>query len=69
VAEETAPQGSGLHGLLTIWRRRQWLAILVFAVPMSAGASLIVFLPNIYRSTATVLVDRQQVPESFVQSP
>jgi len=68
VAEETAPQGSGLHGLLTIWRRRQWLAILVFAVPMSAGASLIVFLPNIYRSTATVLVDRQQVPESFVQS-
>jgi len=67
VAEET-PQGSGLQGLLPLWRRRQWLAILVFAVPMSAGASLIAFLPNIYRSTATVLVDRQQVPESFVQS-
>ena len=68
MAEETAPRGSGLQGLLTIWRRRQWLAILVFAVPMSAGASLIASLPNIYRSTATVLVDRQQVPESFVQS-
>ena len=67
MADET-PQGFGLQGLLPLWRRRQWLAILVFAVPMSAGASLIAFLPNIYRSTATVLVDRQQVPESFVQS-
>jgi succinoglycan biosynthesis transport protein ExoP len=67
VAEETL-QGSGLRGLLLIWRRRQWLAILVFAVPMSAGVSFIAFLPNVYRSTATVLVERQQVPETIVQS-
>jgi polysaccharide chain length determinant protein (PEP-CTERM system associated) len=29
---------------------------------------VITFLPNVYRSTATVLVDRQQIPETFVRS-
>ena len=59
---------SGLAGVLAIWSRRKWLAIIVFAAPMVAGASVISFLPNVYRSTATVLVDRQQVPEAFVRS-
>jgi len=67
MAEETE-KTVGLQGLLAIWRRRRWLAIPAFAIPMAAAVSLIVFLPNVYRSTATVLVDRQQVPESFVQS-
>ncbi len=66
MAEETA-KGVGLDGLLAVWSRRKWLAILAFVFPMSAAASLLAFLPNIYRSTATVLVDRQQVPETFVQ--
>jgi polysaccharide chain length determinant protein (PEP-CTERM system associated) len=59
---------SGLTGVLAIWSRRKWLAIIVFAAPTVAGASVISFLPNVYRSTATVLVDRQQVPEAFVRS-
>lgn len=59
---------SGLTGVLAIWSRRKWLAIIVFAAPLVASASVISFLPNVYRSTATVLVDRQQVPEAFVRS-
>src|SRR6058998_183673 len=66
MAEETA-KGAGLDGLLAVWSRRKWLAILAFIFPMSAAASLLAFLTNIYRSTATVLVDRQQVPETFVK--
>ena len=54
--------------LLAIWSRRKWLAILTFAGPLAAGVSLTVFLPNIYRSTATIIVDNQQVPEAFVRS-
>jgi polysaccharide chain length determinant protein (PEP-CTERM system associated) len=57
-----------LDAVSPIWSRRKWLAILTFIAPMAAGLSLIAFVPNIYRSTATVLVDRQQVPESFVRS-
>ena len=51
-----------------IWRRRHWLAVLVFVLTAAAAASVVAFLPNIYQSTATVLVDRQQVPEEFVRS-
>src|SRR5215470_3534930 len=53
---------------LAIWSRRKWLAIPTFLAPLAAGLSLIAAVPNIYRSEATVLVDRQQVPEAFVKS-
>jgi uncharacterized protein involved in exopolysaccharide biosynthesis len=48
--------------LLRIWRRRKWLALLFFVLPFTAATTVVVFLPNIYQSTATVLVERQQVP-------
>jgi polysaccharide chain length determinant protein (PEP-CTERM system associated) len=67
MVEETR-KGSGLDTLLAVWSRRKWLAVLAFAASMAAGVSLTAFLPNIYRSTATVLVDRQQIPEAFVRS-
>jgi succinoglycan biosynthesis transport protein ExoP len=67
MAEDTQKE-FGLDTLLAVWSRRRWFAILAFAAPMSAAVSLIAFLPNIYRSTATVLVDRQQIPEAFVRS-
>jgi polysaccharide chain length determinant protein (PEP-CTERM system associated) len=50
-----------------VWSRRKWLALAVCAVPLAATLSLAAFLPNIYRSTVMVLVDRQQVPEAFVR--
>src|SRR3989441_12208501 len=65
---EEPRKGSGLDARLAVWSRRKLLVILAFALPMTAGVSFITFLPNIYRSTATVLVDRQQVPEAFVRS-
>jgi len=67
MADDTVKE-MGLGMLLAVWSRRKWLAILVFAAPVAAAVSLITFLPNVYRSTATVLVDRQQVPEAFVRS-
>jgi uncharacterized protein involved in exopolysaccharide biosynthesis len=42
--------------------------VLVFAFPFAAAASVIFSLPAFYRSTAVVLVERQQVPEAFVQA-
>ena len=59
---------SPLDLVAAVWGRRKWLAILVFAGPLAAGVSLVSVLPNIYRSTATVIVDNQEVPESFVRS-
>jgi polysaccharide biosynthesis transport protein len=66
--EEPAPQkGAGLERLRAAWSRRKWLAVLVFALPATGAVTLVAALPDLYRSTATVLVERQQVPEAFVR--
>src|SRR5437899_12293014 len=65
--EQAARKGAGLRLALAVWNRRKWLAILTFAAPFAVAMSLGMALPNIYQATATVLVDRQQVPVSFVQ--
>jgi polysaccharide chain length determinant protein (PEP-CTERM system associated) len=67
-AGESPRKGAALDRLRAVWSRRKWLAILAFAVPATAAASLVSALPNIYRATATVLVEGQQVPEAFVRS-
>ena len=59
---------SPLNTALAVWSRRKWLAILAFVAPLVAGVSLTAFLPNVHRSAATVLAERQQVPEFFVRS-
>lgn len=63
---DDAQKTYGIQKAWAVWNRRKWLGILVFAAPFSAAITLATFLPNLYRSSATVLVERQQVPEAFV---
>lgn len=65
---ESTPRGAGLDRIKTVWRRRKWLGVLLFIVPLTAAVALIMGLPDLYESTALVLIDRQQVPEAFVRS-
>ena len=58
---------SVLDLVLAVWKRRKWLGVVAFLLPFTLAVGVIAFLPSIYRSTATVLVDRQQVPEAFVR--
>src|SRR2546430_8622253 len=58
---------SGLDVLLEVWSRRKWLAILTFMGPFAVTVSLAIALPNLYRSTATLLVQRPEVSETFVK--
>jgi hypothetical protein len=53
--------------IAAIWRRRKWLGLAVVAVPLTMATGVVFFMPQIYEAKATVLVDRQQVPEHFVQ--
>jgi succinoglycan biosynthesis transport protein ExoP len=65
---DSAPRGgSGLDRLRLAWSRRKWLGILVVLVPLTAGVSVIMALPDLYESTALVMIERQQVPEAFVR--
>jgi succinoglycan biosynthesis transport protein ExoP len=59
-------QDSPMLGALDILRRRRVLAISVFAAAMAAAASFAMFLPDLYRASAVVLVDRS-VAEGFVR--
>ena len=50
-----------------IWVRRKWIAILAFAGPLAAVLGVLTFMPRLYEAKATVLVERQQMPESLVK--
>lgn len=60
-------QGEGIHQALEVWGRRRWLGAVVFLAAFVPGLSFVVFLPDIYRATATVLIERPQVSETFVR--
>ncbi len=64
---EQARQGSGFQRVLEVWSRRKWQATAVLTVALAGTLSFVWSLPPLYRSTATVLVDRKEVPESFVR--
>ena len=48
--------------------RRRWLALGTFAAATVIAISVVAFLPDVYRSSATVLIDRQQIPDELVRS-
>jgi polysaccharide chain length determinant protein (PEP-CTERM system associated) len=47
--------------LREVWSRRKWLAASVFACAAAAGVTLAMTLPDVYRATATVLVEDPRV--------
>ena len=55
-----------LDRLRAIWNRRQWLAVLAFAVPLTVGLTVVASMPSLYQATVTVLVIRQEIPEKLV---
>ena len=61
-------KAGGIDRALEIWSRRRWLGVLVFSGVFSLVASIVTFLPDVYRASATLLVESQQVPEEFVRS-
>lgn len=64
----SAEKAIGLDQALEIWRRRKWPALLVFGATLALFTSLVEFLPDVYRSTAVLLIESQQVPQEIVRS-
>lgn len=60
--------GVDLESVIAPWRRRKWLVLSVFAVLCAGAVAAVLFLPDVYRSTATILIERPQVSETFVRS-
>jgi polysaccharide chain length determinant protein (PEP-CTERM system associated) len=59
--------GFNLALFLDMLRRRIWIAITLFCVAMTAGASFLLFLPNFYTARAFIRVEVQEIPTEFVR--
>jgi polysaccharide chain length determinant protein (PEP-CTERM system associated) len=57
-----------LEKYLAIAKRRFWYAVIPFVVVLSLSIGVVESLPPVYRATATIAVESQQIPEDFVQS-
>lgn len=53
---------------LALLRRRRTLILAVCAVLLVASAALAFLLPAVYRSTATILIEEQEIPPDLVRS-
>jgi uncharacterized protein involved in exopolysaccharide biosynthesis len=54
--------------VLEVLSQRKWLVLFTFGGMFTAVVSVVTFLPNIYQSSATVLIERLQIPEGFVKA-
>lgn len=63
-----APQGMSMRDHLGMLRRRRGLIALVFATLFAVAVVVAVVLPPVYRSTATILIKEQEIPQEFVRS-
>ena len=60
--------GKTLSDYLRILRRRRTLMLAVFLCLFAAAAVVALALPSVYRSTATILIKEQEIPQEFVRS-
>jgi uncharacterized protein involved in exopolysaccharide biosynthesis len=58
----------GLSDYLDILRRRKYQLILPALVIFVAIVALVVRLPSIYRSSATILIEQQEIPQNLVRT-
>jgi polysaccharide biosynthesis transport protein len=66
---EEASGGSLLNHLPTVFWQRRWLIILPFLLLSAAGCVAAYLLPAVYVSSATLLVESQDLPSDVVQMP
>src|SRR5260370_34899014 len=58
---------SFIDTVLAVWGRRKLVAVVIFLAVLAGGITVALSLPAIYRSTATVLVERQDMRDALVR--
>jgi polysaccharide biosynthesis transport protein len=61
-------QGLSLAEYLEILKRRHWLLILPAVLVFAIFAAVAMMLPAVYESTATILIEEQEIPEDLVRT-
>jgi polysaccharide chain length determinant protein (PEP-CTERM system associated) len=65
---DESARGLGLATVLEVVRRRRLLALLPCLFVLAAAASIALFLPSVWTAKATILINRQEIPEALVRS-
>ncbi len=60
--------GKSLQDYLDIWQRRKWPMLGIMAAVFLLAVAIALILPPVYRSTATILIEDQDIPRELVQS-
>ncbi|HEV2443860.1 MAG TPA: Wzz/FepE/Etk N-terminal domain-containing protein [Steroidobacteraceae bacterium] len=68
IAAELEPEGLSLPEYVSIVRRRLRPMLIALVVGLATAAGLAVLLPPQYRSTATILIEQQELPSDLVRS-
>ena len=68
LADAAAVPSRTLRDHLGMLRRRRGLALTVFGTLLALTVVVAVVLPPVYRSTATILIKEQEIPQEFVRS-
>lgn len=55
-----------IENIIQIWARRKWWLIAGFVLAVTTSASLIFALPNLYRSSTTVLLGQDAIAGTFI---
>jgi uncharacterized protein involved in exopolysaccharide biosynthesis len=63
-----ADEGRSLSEHLQVLRRRRGLLIGVLLLLLALSAAIALLLPAVYRSTATILIKEQEIPQELVRS-
>lgn len=61
-------QGFELRVYIAALRQRLWLIVLIFVIGSLLSASVAVLLPPVFRATAVILVQSQQIPSDLARS-
>ena len=61
-------QGQDIAKVSVIIKRRKWWLIVPFVLTVILAATISLLLPNMYKSTATILIKSQQIPPTLVPS-
>ena len=56
-----------LSHYLAMLRRRKWQALGVMAMILLVSIAVAFGLPPVYRSTATILIEQQEMPQALVR--
>jgi polysaccharide biosynthesis transport protein len=62
------PTELSLSDYLEILRRRKWSLILPFFLIFVPVVAVAILLPSVYQSTATILIEEQDIPSDFVMA-